>query len=202
MKKFFGVLVGAIIALNIFSQAEAVGNDTTSPDEKVETAIQWAIGITNDNTHGYSQGSGIGRYTGSRESPDYDCSSLIYHALQYAGFDIIGQWQKNNPEYCKRYNGRQYSGDADTIWMDLEKLGGWSKYSWYEVKNNLVRGDILCIPEHHVAFYIGEGKTVEARGVNNPTGRGSYATGDQGGEIDFYNAQGRGWIEVYRYTGK
>ena len=201
MKKLFGLLFGTFFAMNIFSQAEAVGNDTTAPNEKIEVAIDWAVGIANDNSHGYSQGAGIGKYTGSRESPDYDCSSLVYHALQYAGFEIIDQWHKN-PECYSRYNGEQYSGDADTIWMDLEPLGGWTKYSWNEVKDNLMRGDILCIPEKHVAFYIGNGQTVEARGVNNPKNQGHYETGDQGGEIDIYNAQGRGWLEVYRYTGK
>lgn len=200
-KNFLAMMLAATFFL--FSElATAAGNDTTAPDSRVESAISWAIGIASDNTHGYSQGAGISRYTGSREGPDYDCSSLVYHALQHGGFDIIGVWQTKNPEYYARYQGQQYSGDADTIWMDLQVLGGWTKYSWSEVKNNLQRGDILCIPMQHCAFYIGEGKTVEARGVNNPTGRGSYATGDQGGEIDIYNAQGRGWTEVYRYTGK
>ncbi|MBQ1511129.1 MAG: hypothetical protein IIZ54_09615 [Selenomonadaceae bacterium] len=78
-------------------------------------------------------------------------------------------------------------------------VGGFSKYSWDSVKNNLMRGDILCDPQYHVAIYIGNGKTVEARGVNNPRG-GDWRTGDQGGEIDFYEAQGRNWKEVYRYT--
>ena len=83
----------------------------------------------------------------------------------------------------------------------MQKIGGFTKYSWAEVKDNLQRGDILCRPEAHVAIYIGNGKTVEARGVNNPKG-GEYRTGDQGGEIDCYSAYGRGWTEVYRYTGK
>ncbi|MBR2734090.1 MAG: hypothetical protein IKD80_07595, partial [Selenomonadaceae bacterium] len=67
--------------------------------------------------------------------------------------------------------------------------------------DNLQRGDILCRPQFHVAIYIGDGKTVEARGVNNPRG-GDWSTGDQGGEIDFYDAYGRGWTEVYRYVGQ
>ena len=75
------------------------------------------------------------------------------------------------------------------------------KYSHRNVQQHAnVRGDILCIPQHHVAFYIGDGKTVEARGVNNPTGLGRYETGDQGGEIDFYSAHDRYWTEVYRYV--
>ena len=73
------------------------------------------------------------------------------------------------------------------------------KYEWDDVKDSLKRGDILCNPQYHVAIYIGDGKTVEARGVNNPRG-GDWITGDQGGEIDFYDAYGRTWIEVYRFT--
>ena len=208
MKK---MILSAILA-GYMSVANAAGSDTVAPDSRVEKAVAWAIDIANDNIHGYSQGAENATknnpYTGSREgaligaaSPDFDCSSLVYWSLQKGGFNIIEEWHKN-PEYLARYNGEQYSGDADTIWMDLEKLGGWRKYSWAEVQNNLMRGDILCIPEEHVAIYIGNGQTVEARGVNNPKNQGHYETGDQGGEIDFYNAQGRGWLEVYRYVGE
>ena len=188
----YALFFSAVIVMSLMATpAQAV-------DSRVESAVQWAIEIANDPIHGYSQG--MPPYTGSREGPDYDCSSLVYHALQHGGFDIIGAWRKN-PECMARYGGKQYSGDADTIWADLQVLGGWQKFSWYEIKDNLQRGDILCLPQHHVAIYKGDGLTVEARGVNNPTGRGRYETGDQGGEIDFYSAYGRGWTEVYRYVG-
>lgn len=188
-------LVQFVLAGGTVAQASA------NPMEK---AVVWALQIAADNTHGYSQGAenatANNPYTGSREGPDYDCSALVYHALDKAGFPIIAAWHKN-PDYMKLYNGKQYTGDADTIWPDLQKIGGFTKYSWAEVKDNLKRGDILCRPEAHVAIYIGDGKTVEARGVNNPRG-GEWRTGDQGGEIDIYSAYGRGWTEVYRYTGK
>ena len=191
MKKF---LLAAIASLLIMNPAQA---------QNVEDAVQWAINIANDNTHGYSQGAenatAYNPYTGSRDAPDYDCSSLVYYAFNHAGFNIIDNWHKN-PKYMNRYNSKQYVGDADTIWEDLSVDGGWKKFSWAEVADNLQRGDILCRPQFHVAIYIGDGKTVEARGVNNPTGLGRYETGDQGGEIDFYSAQGRGWTEVYRYV--
>ena len=190
--------MAAVIAMSLMmTPAQAI-------DSRVESAVQWAIEIAKDDTHGYSQGAENATpshpYTGSREGPDYDCSSLVYHAFNQAGFNIIDNWHRN-PKYLNRYNGRQYSGDADTIWDDLSIDGGWVKYSWAEVADNLQRGDILCRPQFHVAIYIGDGMTVEARGVNNPTGLGRYETGDQGGEIDFYPAQGRGWTEVYRYVG-
>ena len=187
MKKIFGTLIIAGGLLMNSTNAQAV-------DSRVEAAVQWAIEIAEDETHGYSQGAenatAYNPYTGSREGPDYDCSA----------FNIIDNWHKN-PAYMSRYQGRQYSGDADTIWDDLRVDGGWEKYSWAEIKDNLQRGDILCLPKHHVAIYMGDGKTVEARGVNNPKNQGHYETGDQGGEIDFYEAQGRGWTEVYRYVG-
>ena len=180
----------------------SIGSDTTAPDSRVEKAVLWAIGIANQPSHGYSQGAenatSSNPYTGSREGPDYDCSSLVYHAFDQAGFPIIAAWQEN-PAFYEEYDGQQETGDADTIWQDLQVVGGFSKYSWDSVKNSLMRGDILCDPQYHVAIYIGNGKTVEARGVNNPRG-GDWRTGDQGGEIDFYEAQGRNWKEVYRYT--
>ena len=163
---------------------------------QIELAVQWAIDIANDQSHGYSQGADYPPYQGSRDGPDYDCSSLIYYALDRAGFNVIDNWKKN-PLSLSRYNGNQLVGDADTLWQDLGE--GWHKFSWNEVKDNLKRGDILANP-HHVAFYIGDGMTVEARGVNNPRG-GSYVTGDQGGEIDFYPAFNRYWTEVYRFGG-
>lgn len=227
-KKIFKMVVASIVVggfvfgMNLagektFAADNPPAVDEVAPDARVEAALQFAIAMAKDNTHGYSQGAenatAKNPYTGSREgalpadkrnsvwTPDFDCSSLVYWSLEKGGFKIIEQWQNNNPEYLSRYNGEQYTGDADTVWMDLEVLGGWKKYSWNEIKNNLQRGDILCIPEQHIAFYIGGGQTVEARGVNNPRG-GEYRTGDQGGEIDIYNAQGRGWTEVYRYVGK
>ena len=198
MRKKIGCLLTALFMSLI------VGNSAFAAANPMEKAVAWALQVAADNRHGYSQGAenatANNPYTGSREGPDYDCSSLVYHALEQAGFPIIAAWQKN-PDYYKLYNGKQLTGDADTIWPDLQKIGGFTKYSWAEVKDNLQRGDILCRPEAHVAIYIGNGKTVEARGVNNPKG-GEYRTGDQGGEIDCYSAYGRGWTEVYRYTGK
>ena len=198
MRKKIGCLLTALFMSLI------VGNSALAAANPMEKAVVWALQIAADSRHGYSQGAenatANNPYTGSREGPDYDCSSLVYHALEHAGFPVIAAWQKN-PDYYKLYNGKQLTGDADTIWPDLQKIGGFTKYSWAEVKDNLQRGDILCRPEAHVAIYIGDGKTVEARGVNNPKG-GKYRTGDQGGEIDCYSAYGRGWTEVYRYTGK
>lgn len=202
--RFFTIIAVCIIALSGLGTAAEASVKVDAVNPKIEKAVQWAIGIANDQSHGYSQGkeNATARcpYTGSREGPDYDCSSLVYHALDHAGFGIIDAWKKN-PEYMSRYEGKQETGDADTIWTDLKAIGGFKKYSWNAVKYSLKRGDIICNPQHHVAIYIGNGLVVEARGVNNPKG-GDWVTGDQGGEIDFYTPFDRNWGEVYRYVGK
>lgn len=204
MRKIRRLLIASLAAVSITWAGMSAVQAAQIAVNPMEKAVEWALQIAADNSHGYSQGAenatANNPYTGSREGPDYDCSSLVYHALEHAGFPIIEAWHKN-PDYIKLYQGKQYSGDADTIWPDLQKIGGFTKYSWAQVKDNLKRGDILCKPDAHVAIYIGNGKTVEARGVNNPRG-GHWRTGDQGGEIDIYSAYGRGWTEVYRYTGK
>ena len=45
----------------------------------IEDAVEWTIGIANDDSHGYDQTN--------RWGPDYDCSSLIIQAWQNAGVD-------------------------------------------------------------------------------------------------------------------
>ena len=39
----------------------------------IESAVNWAVGIANDNSHGYDQNS--------RWGVDYDCSSLVISAF-------------------------------------------------------------------------------------------------------------------------
>lgn len=46
----------------------------------IEKAVQWAISIANDNTHGYSQSV--------RWGPSYDCSSLVISAYRQAGLNL------------------------------------------------------------------------------------------------------------------
>lgn len=50
---------------------------------KIETATQWMIDLANDDSHGYDQDS--------RWGPDYDCSSSVISAWQYAGVPVKSQ---------------------------------------------------------------------------------------------------------------
>ena len=54
----------------------------------IEKAIQWAVSIAADNSHGYDQ---IHRW-----GPDYDCSSLAISAYRAAGLELKGATYTGN----------------------------------------------------------------------------------------------------------
>ena len=58
----------------------------------IQVAINWAIEIANDNTHGYSQAN--------RYGPDYDCSSFVAAALRQGGFDVPASMWTGNEREC------------------------------------------------------------------------------------------------------
>lgn len=57
----------------------------------IKKAVEWAVKIANDPTHGYDQEQ--------RNGPDYDCSSLVATALKQAGFNVSEKsWTGNLKE--------------------------------------------------------------------------------------------------------
>ncbi|MBR1591431.1 MAG: RICIN domain-containing protein [Ruminococcus sp.] len=145
-------------------------------DPKIEEAVQWVLDIAADETHGYSQAS--------RDGPDYDCSSLIYHALENVGI------------HTSDFTFRTYDMHALLI------PAGFSYIPWTTLKDvsSLQRGDILWRWEH-TELYIGDALEV---GAHSDTPSSSYprrstATGDLGDEISitpFY----AGWTGIFRYN--
>ena len=133
--------------------------------------LQWAIDIANDDSHGYSQCNRLG--------PDYDCSSLVWHALLNSGYS------------------REELGNSafSTYIMDRILTNIAFKRYTYSV-DELQPGDILW-ETGHTGIYAGDGKVVQAsssREGNGLCGR----TGDQTGtEIWVSDNQG-GWLAYYR----
>lgn len=145
---------------------------------KIETYVQNAINIANDNTHGYSQVNRWGK--------DYDCSSLVITVVENAGIPV------------KSKGGATYTGNM---------LSAFKRCGFTDVTTRvnlatgagLIRGDILLNRTHHTEIYIGNGRNVGAH--SSETGGVTGQTGDQTGKEICTNAYyNYPWTNVLRYT--
>lgn len=142
-----------------------------------EKALQWALRIADDQTHGYSQAS--------RWGPDYDCSSFAISAYKIGAGVPIDTSVVNytgNMQYLTRYGFKEVSVNFNT-------------------GSGLQKGDILYYhisgTNGHTALYAGNGRIVHARGQSY----GSARTGDQGSEIAVTQYSRSRWQHVLRYAG-
>ena len=143
----------------------------------IEKAVNWIIGIANDNTHGYDQGS--------RWSPDYDCSSLVISAWKQAGVNLT----------CT-YTGNMYANMVNKGFSDITSQVNLATGS------GLARGDVLLNVASHTAMYIGNGQICEATGNENGGITGGQ-TGDQTGrEICINSYRNYPWNYVLRYVAE
>ena len=170
LKRMIGVVLCLCLLLQLLPQAQNV----LAASSKVETALDWAQKIADDNSHGYSQQR--------RNGPDYDCSSYVSTALVKAGLNDNGS--------LTTYTMKKYLCSKGFTWIPWSSIGG---------QSGLKRGDILLDEDTHTEFYIGNGKMIGAH-----RDYGYPATGDQTGkEIsvqNFYNNQyGISWNGVLRY---
>ena len=152
------------------------GSDDSS--DKVEKAVQWAIDIANDDTHGYDQNNRWGN--------DYDCSSLIISAYEQADIKL-------------KSNGATYTGNMKSVALNLGfkeiTISDWNDTSQFK------RGDIILNEVHHVCMYIGNGQIVQAS-INEKGSATGGQTGDQTGKeiyIRDYYIYSHGWDCVLRY---
>ena len=156
------------------------GSGSVAPGgQGVEDAVQWALAIADDNSHGYDQA------LDNRWGPDYDCSSLVYEAFRVGGgFDL--------PVHV---------GNTQSMITDFTAIG----FTWMPGVGNtaseLQRGDILLNIVNHTEIYIGAQKTVGAH-INEFDEVLGGKTGDQTGhEISQEGFKSYPWDGVLRYEG-
>lgn len=142
-----------------------------------EKALQWALKIAADQSHGYSQAN--------RWGPDYDCSSFVLSAYKNgAGVDIGSATYTGNLQYLLNHGFKDVSSSVNL-----------------NTGSGLQKGDIIYYHKSgtvgHAAMYAGNGKIVHARGQSY----GSPKTGDQGTEIAVATYYRGSFDKVYRYAG-
>ena len=145
---------------------------------KIETATQWMENLANDDSHGYDQEDRWGEYG------DYDCSSAVISAWQYAGVNVNDA----------TYTGNMYRAFISNGFEDVTgQVNLWTG-------SGLKRGDVLLNHVNHTAMYVGDGQLVEAS-INEFGGVTGGAPGDQTGyEIYIHNYYNYTWDCVLRYT--
>lgn len=144
-----------------------------------EKAVEWALQIAADDSHGYDQGS--------RWGPDYDCSSLVISAYKHAGVPLT----------CT-YTGNMRANMLDNGFIQVNDID-------LATGAGLQPGDVLLNVVHHTAMAVGGGYIVHASG-NEKGGATGGKTGDQTGrEISktrYFNFSPGGWDYVLRYARK
>lgn len=147
--------------------------------QAIEKAVEWAISIANDNSHGYDQAH--------RDGPDYDCSSLICWAYYNAGLNT-------RPGYTPA-TGTMYDVFLTAGFKDVTSQVNLATGS------GLIRGDVLLKPGNHTEMSIGNGQLVAAS-QNEFGGITGGQTGDQTGkEIHVHGYYNYPWKYVLRYPG-
>lgn len=127
----------------------------TNKTETINKAVDWAVGIAEDNKHGYDQNH--------RQGPDFDCSSLVCNSYQQAGLPI-------------KENGGTYTGNMKRAF----EACGFKAISAKKSLPLLLKGDVLLNEKHHTALVIGSGKLVQAS-INEKGTTTGGKTGDQTG---------------------
>lgn len=132
MKKLSKRILSAFLAIIMLASVLPTGMIIAQAAGSVESAVQWAINIANDNSHGYQWGG--------KGPKDYDCQGLVCMAYKQAGFKV---YPCGTPKMKKVF-----------------EKAGFTCYSWGSV--TLKRGDIMLTPNKHTEIYIGNNKCVAA----------------------------------------
>ena len=147
-----------------------------------EKAVDRAVEICNDDSHGYDNTKG--KRTGN---PDFACSSFVAECWRYAGLNIPADEYTSN--MLKDFKAAGFEDVSNKV--DLKTGAG------------TIAGDVLLIPGKHVEMVVdGKHRLAGARG-NATGGAENGKAGDQTGqEIAVSDWFDFGWKYCLRYTGK
>ena len=148
-------------------------NSSGTANSTAQGAVDWAIGIANDNNYGYVSG-GMG-------NGGYDCTQFVHAAYEAAGVSLPEKGNVNNANIVDYYTTRGFE--------------------WHPGKidpNELQPGDVLVNQAHHAEIYIGNGQKV---GAHSNYDNSSGDSGGNEISVDGYKEFGNGgWDGYLRYT--
>ena len=167
----------SIIEHNNLTQYDIIGG-TKVMSNVIKKAVEFAVAIANDNSHGYDQ---IHRWG----EEDYDCSGLVIESWEEAGVPV-------------KTKGATYTGNMKKVFLEngFEEVIG-----KVNVANGdgLAYGDVLLKEGSHVAMYIGNGQIVHASINEKGTVKGGKEGDQTGKEICTRSYYNKPWNSVLRY---
>ena len=159
--------------------ATASGNSVSVKKEKAASFME---SIAKDDAHGYDQAYRWG------EKGDFDCSSLMINAWEYAGVPV-------------KKNGATYTGNMYAVFTSLG-FKDVTKEVNLVTGAGMERSDVLLNHVHHTAMYLGNGKEVEASVNERGTATGGTPGDQTGKEILIRDYRNFPWDAVLRYVGE
>lgn len=155
----------------------------------INDAVSFAVGIANDNSHGYSQA--VRSLYNISAPKSFDCSSLCCTSYYYA-FLKNGLTEQAN--YLKSHCS--YTGNM----LNMLNVGFEIVARNQTAHSQMQKGDLELNVTHHVAMAIDRDNIVHARSSEGTTN----TIDDSGNEIrtqSWYNYS-HGWTHRLRFTGK
>lgn len=148
----------------------------------INDACNWCVDIANDDSHGYSQA-----WDKRWGSPDFDCSSGVTAAYDYA-------FKKAGLKSPKDY-GATYTGD-----MRIAFVKAGFQALKYSKGMDIIKGDVLLNETYHTVMVINDSKRL-FNASSSETGGKYGKDGDQTGReisiVNFYEFS-KGWQYVLR----
>ena len=136
----------------------------------IQNAVNWAVAIANDASHGYDQNN--------RWGPDYDCSSFVISAYKHAGVPLT----------CT-YTGDMLSNMLANNFSSISLTAG---IQYGDVLLNVSKG--------HTAIYIGNNQLVQASISENGTVHAGQVGDQTGAEIAVRSYYNYPWEYILRYN--
>lgn len=172
-----------------FENEDFAGNSKIDAQKIIDDAVEFALKMANDNTHGYSQ-----KYRSLYNiinPKSFDCSSLIltsyYYAFTKNGFSEQAGFLKDN---CS------YTGNM----LELTNVGFEIVAKKQTAHAKMVKGDIELNINYHTAMAVDSDTLVHAR-----SSEGTMDTLDNSGNeihTQAWYEYSKGWDYRLRFTGK
>lgn len=152
-------------------------------------AVDFAVGIANDNSHGYSQA--VRSLYNTANPKSFDCSSLVLTAYYYA-------FLKNGLTDLANYLKRNCSYTGNMLRMLNTGFEAVARNQTAHVQ--MIRGDIELNTTYHTALAVGKDIIVHAR-----SSEGTTDTKDNSGNeirTQPWYLYSHGWTHRLRFTGR